>query len=47
LVVAMEEIGVVSLVLSSTVGGGMEMSRVGFGGAGVAPRGGGCRMLYQ
>uniref|UniRef100_A0A0D9ZNW8 DUF834 domain-containing protein n=1 Tax=Oryza glumipatula TaxID=40148 RepID=A0A0D9ZNW8_9ORYZ len=33
LVVATEEIGVVSLVLSSTVGGGMEMSRVGFGGA--------------
>uniref|UniRef100_A0A0E0PF73 DUF834 domain-containing protein n=1 Tax=Oryza rufipogon TaxID=4529 RepID=A0A0E0PF73_ORYRU len=33
LVVATEEIGVVSLVLSSMVGGGTEMSRVGFGGA--------------
>uniref|UniRef100_A0A0D3FYN8 DUF834 domain-containing protein n=2 Tax=Oryza TaxID=4527 RepID=A0A0D3FYN8_9ORYZ len=33
LVVVTEEIGVVSLVLSSTVGGGTEMSRVGFGGA--------------
>ncbi|BAS91459.1 Os04g0661500 [Oryza sativa Japonica Group] len=33
LVVATEEIGVVSLVLSSMVGGGTEMSRVGFSGA--------------